>query len=600
MLSAVDALPIADASEDAMAVAALLAIDGAALGGVVLRGAPGPARDAWLQWLRTVLPAAVPMRRIPLGIHDTALLGGLDLAATLHHGRPVAQPGVLPQADRGFVLLAMAERVAPELAARIAAVLDRGEVSLARDGLQATRAARVAVIALDEGLTDDEQVSPALRDRLAFYLDLERLRELPRWLEDAPPQAMDLARVRADLSRVRVDDASVQALCTIAEALGVASLRGPLLALRVARVLAALDAREAIDETDLHLAARLVLAPRATRLPQPVPPEDPPQEPADPPAEATQDPPRDEAPQPPTPQQVQEMAEQVLAAVQAALPRGLLLAQASAQAQRGRGGAGRAGAQRKTLNRGRPIGARRGEPRAGARLHVLDTLRAAAPWQALRKRQALAQDVRRIHVRREDFHITRYKQRSSTTAIFVVDASGSSALHRLAEAKGAVELMLAECYVRRDRVAVLAFRGAGVELLLPPTRSLARAKRSLAGLPGGGGTPLAGALDAAAHLVLQVRRAGDTPLLVVLTDGRANIARDGSPGRTRATEDAIAAARQLRDLGTRTLWIDTSAQPQAAALSLAVQAGARYLPLPHADAQALWTAVRGVAAQAGA
>ena len=100
-------------------------------------------------------------------------------------------------------------------------------------------------------------------------------------------------------------------------------------------------------------------------------------------------------------------------------------------------------------------------------------------------------------MRRDDFRMTRFQQRTRTTTIFVVDASGSSALNRLAEAKGAVELLLADCYVRRDQVALLAFRGKEAELLLPPTRSLVRAKRSLAGLPGGGGTPLAAGIDAA-------------------------------------------------------------------------------------------------------
>jgi magnesium chelatase subunit D len=239
------------------------------------------------------------------------------------------------------------------------------------------------------------------------------------------------------------------------------------------------------------------------------------------------------------------------------------------------------------------VGARRGEPRGGARLNLLETLRAAAPWQGLRARQATgAAQARRIHVRREDFHVTRFKQNTSTTAIFVVDASGSSALHRLAEAKGAVELLLADCYVRRDRVAVIAFRGPHAELLLPPTRSLARAKRSLAGLPGGGGTPLAAALDAARNLAESVRRAGDTPVVVMLTDGRANIARDGTPGRERATQDALAAAATLRACGASSLLLDTSPQPQPGAQALAQCMGATYLPLPHADANAMSHAVR--------
>jgi magnesium chelatase subunit D len=116
-----------------------------------------------------------------------------------------------------------------------------------------------------------------------------------------------------------------------------------------------------------------------------------------------------------------------------------------------------------------------------------------------------------VEVRRDDFRVGRFEQRSQSTTIFVVDASGSSAFNRLAEAKGAVELLLADCYVRRDRVALLAFRGRGAELLLPPTRSLVRAKRSLAGLPGGGGTPLAAGIDAAAALADAVRRRGETP-----------------------------------------------------------------------------------------
>ena len=125
-----------------------------------------------------------------------------------------------------------------------------------------------------------------------------------------------------------------------------------------------------------------------------------------------------------------------------------------------------------------------------------------------------------MRLRREDFRVTRREQRSRTTTIFVVDASGSLALDRLAEAKGAVELLLADCYQRRDEVAVLAFRGRGAVLLLPPTRSLVRAKRSLATLPGGGGTPLAAGIDAGFLLAESVRRDGDMPTLGV-SDGWA-------------------------------------------------------------------------------
>jgi magnesium chelatase subunit D len=579
------------AQSDALAAATLLAIDPVGLGGAVLRAPHGADREAWLTFLRDVLPAGTPQRRLPLNVADAALLGGLDFAATLQAGRPVMQQGLLAQADGGVVTLAMAERTTPGVAARLAAVLDAGEVRLERDGLGQRLPARVGLIALDEGLDDDEQLPVALRERLAFRLEADALRGLCELA--LTPETVAAARAR--LPRVQVDAPYLEALCAAALALGVDSMRAPLLALRVARAAAALDGREAVTEEDAALAARLVLAHRATRLPQPETddaqhsaPEEPPPPPppSDRDGEAPDD--RDDA------AAAQELAERVVEATQAAIPPGLLALIAMGERTRSRTQAGgRSGALQKGLIRGRPVGARRGEPRGGARLNVLETLRAAAPWQGLRARQATGEaQARRIHVRREDFHVTRFKQNTSTTAIFVVDASGSSALHRLAEAKGAVELLLADCYVRRDRVAVIAFRGPHAELLLPPTRSLARAKRSLAGLPGGGGTPLAAALDAARSLAESVRRAGDTPVVVMLTDGRANIARDGTPGRERATQDALAAAATLRACGASALLLDTSPQPQTGAQALAQCMGATYLPLPHADARAMSQAVR--------
>ena len=170
---------------------------------------------------------------------------------------------------------------------------------------------------------------------------------------------------------------------------------------------------------------------------------------------------------------------------------------------------------------------------------------------------------------------------------------------RLGEAKGAVELLLADCYVRRDRVALIAFRGRTAELLLPPTRSLVRAKRSLAGLPGGGGTPLAAGIDAAFELADAIRRRGATPVVVVLTDGRANVGRDGIGGREHASADAMAAARRARAGRLTALVLDTSPQAQRQARELAAEMGATYLPLPHAGAAAVSQAVRIATAAAG-
>lgn len=607
-------------------VAALFAVDPCGLGGVALRASASPLRDDWLALLKKLLPPGTPLRRIPLNINDAALLGGLDLGATLSAGRPIAQQGVLAHADGGVVVLAMAERVPLGTAARLAAVLDTHEVAIERDGLALKLPARLGVVALDEGMADDEQVPSALLDRLAF---LVRLKQSELDDEGADWQPKDIAFAREILPRISVSDDVVQALCAAALALGVYSLRAPIFAMKVARCAAALDGLLEVNEAHTALAARLVLAPRATQLPpaqadaqeQPQPDEeqddqqkDQPKEQSGGQTEEQQDSKQDDSPdQPdtppdqPPPQDEQEssseaLAESVLDAAQSAIPDGLLAALQVGQAAKARAqAAGRSGAVQKSQTRGRPLGARRGEPRAGARLNVIETLRAAAPWQKLRERQNPTPGGaahKRIHVRREDFHVTRFKQVGQTTTLFVVDASGSSALNRLAEAKGAVELLLADCYVRRDRVAVLAFRGKTAELLLPPTRSLARAKRSLAGLPGGGATPLAAAIDAARELADQIIRRGETPIVVLLTDGRGNIARDGKPGRAKASEDATAAARQMRLAGVTALLLDTSPQPQAAAQALAIEMGAAYVPLPYAGAQAVSQVVQLASASA--
>lgn len=544
-----------------MSAAALLAVDPSGLGGAVLRGPPGAARDMWLDGLRSMLPSGAPFRRVPLGISEDRLLGGLDLAATLSAGRPLAMRGVLAEADGGMILLPSAERLDAGIAARIASVLDQGLVVTEREGLAFSARSRIGVVAFDERETADEAVPAALTDRLAFLLD-------PREL--ASDEMVDAAAARTLLPSVEVGEEIVEALCRAAAALGIGSLRAAMLAVRAARAAAALAGHTAVDAEDAALAARLVLAPRAT-----VRPAEEEQEEQEPP------PPEDQGE--PSPGNG-EMDDLVLAAAVAALPPGLL-AKLAAGGRRA-STAGKAGAIGKSGKRGRPGGVRAGDPRRGERLALLDTMRAAVPFQRIRG------GAGRLEVRAEDMRVVRRKPRSETTTIFLVDASGSQALGRLAEAKGAVQLLLADCYVRRDQVALIAFRGRAAELLLAPTRSLVRAKRSLAGLPGGGGTPLASGLDAGAELADQVRRRGGTPALVVLTDGAANVGRDGMGGRAAAERDAQAAAKRIRAAGHRAVLVDSSVRPVPAAQRLAAELGARYVKLPFAGAAAISEAVR--------
>jgi magnesium chelatase subunit D len=600
---------------DALLAAAIFALEPAAIGGICVRTDRGAACERWLVLLRELLEEAIPLRRLPPHIDDERLLGGTDLASTLSCGRPVYARGLLAEADGGVILMSMAERVPARMAAVVAAALDSGSVAGAGAGREAPHPARFGLVALDSGLGEDEHCPAVLAERLALHIDLHGVH--PDDLANPPVDRAALARARSHLAATRIDAAAITALCAAAAACGIDSLRAPQLALRVAQASAALDERDALDETDLQSAARLVLGPRARVLPQAPaqddppadsesprdsesPPESEPPRNADAPAQQEDGAPAEAAPPPdaaaePQPGTADELDQQLIAAARATLPAGLLAGIGLGAASLPRSGAaGRAGAVILKGRRGRPAGVRNGRPRHGSKLNVVATLRAAAPWQRLRRAQMQAA-APLVQVRAEDFCVTWFRQRSETATLFVLDASGSSAMHRLAEVKGAVELLLAECYVRRDQVAVVAFRGRGAELVLPATRSLVRAKRLLAGLPGGGATPLAAGLALAHELATQLRRRGLAPALVILTDGQANIARDGSAGRAAAQQDALLVARQLRAAAVKSLLIDTAPRPAPLARVLAEAMQARYLPLPYADARALAGAVQSVA-----
>ena len=590
---------------DAVLAAACFAQDPVGLGGICVQAHAGSVRTRLIEFIQSRLRADQPSRKLPLSIQDERLLGGLDLVATLQSGRPVLSQGLLAEVNGGVLWVAMAERMGPALAARIALAMDRGEIVLAREGLSATTPTAFGLVLLDEQVEEDESAPASLLDRLAFHVDL---RAVPLSdLEDAihlfqESQDGDMSPPNAACDRSALpefNDSLAAALCTTALALGIDSFRAVMFAHRVAAVACSWRSASQIGHEDAAFAARLVLAPRATRLPAP---EESVSAQESPPAELPQsDSETEQAQAPEDPQQLQALDEVVLQAAKAAIPAGLLAQLLLDPNRLGRGGSGKSGALKKSGLRGRPIGSQPGLPRSGARLSLIDTLRAAAPWQRLRRRgQMPARPLGRtagpsvLQIRAEDFRIKRFKERSETTTIFVVDASGSSALHRLAEAKGAVELLLADCYVRRDQVAVIAFRHQQAEIILPPTRSLVRAKRSLSGLPGGGGTPLAKALQISQLLAESVRRRGGTPVVVMLTDGKANISLDGQPGREQARQDVALAAQQFLVAGVSAMVIDTSPQPSAAAQELSEQMRAHYLPLPHAGAAALSQAVKTI------
>ena len=597
---------------DALTALQLLQIDPHGFGGVCLRAPHGPVREHWLQALAGL---GVGLIKVPGSVDSERLLGGIDLAQTLQTGQLHMQAGLLQQADQGLVCLPMAERLSPALLAPLVQALEQGQVPPTRHSAAPTPT-RFGVVALDESLTDEPGVGAALAERLGVWLDLHELspsdihaawqdhRESDKLQIRLSPAA--LARAREHLPQVQASDEQVQALCAAALGLGIGSLRVPSLALHVACGHAAMNGRSTLDADDLGFAARCVLAPRATQWPaepsapeaEPAPQEDasPPEPPEEsgeaPESEAESDHTQDPGPPPeqnaePSAEDLQEM---MVAAALASLPPHMLDALMTRQGATRQQSSGRSGQTRAGSQRGRPLPPRPGRPGGQARLHVLATLRAAAPKQRLRQTHSTG----RVAIRAEDFHTQRYQQRASSCLILALDASGSAALQRLAEAKGAVELLLQQSYARRDTVCIVAFRGAQAQLLLPATRSLVRAKRAMTGLPGGGGTPLALALKMAHEQAAQLQRQGVTPILVVLSDGRANVTLQGLGGRAQAQLDAQSWGQQWRASGHRALWIDTSMQPDAQAQQLASTMGASYLPMPQVQSQRMASAIERV------
>ncbi|MCC7055148.1 MAG: magnesium chelatase subunit D [Gemmatimonadaceae bacterium] len=586
------AVPVAGAQDGAVAAAraraaaalCVVAVAGREIGGIVLRDSSAGAQQ-WIAALRSVLPASVRVLRLPASATDDRIFGGLDLAATIATGSPVAERGVVAEAHGGVVVIPLIERMPVATQARLGAVLDTGVATVLRDGVRASFPAEFTLIAIDESEEEVWGVAAPLRDRLALVLDGD-----VRVDEAMLPPAATVAAARAMLSHVFASDDVMVGIGTMCVAFGIASDRAPRQALWTARALAALDSRRDVEEADVALAAQLVLAPRATRMPAPPPDEDEPEQ-EQPPEPSPPEPTSSDTP-PDSPDD-RPMEDRLVDAVTAAIPPELL-AELLARANRPSQELGRAGAEKESWIRGRQVAARRGKPDGVRRLHVLETLRAAAPWQRARARAAATRElpVRSLIVERDDFRIRRYVERAGTAVIFVVDASGSAAAQRLGEAKGAVEALLAESYARRDRVSLIAFRGTTAEMLLPPTRALARARKLLASLPGGGGTPLATAIDMAVTAGVAARRSGTLPVVVFLTDGRANVARDGKGGRTESMRDALDAAATFRASNLACVVIDTSPRPEPMARKVAEAMGARYVPLPVVDARAIAGAVQ--------
>ncbi len=564
------------------------------LRGIAFAGPAGSGKSALLHGLAALLPD-LPFEMLPLGSDEEALLGGLDLEATLARGARVVRHGLLARADGGLLAAEDCNLLPEGTVNLLLGALDAGEVRIEREGLSLRSPCRLRLVA-----TFDPAEGPPrahLLDRIGLIVPLPRLApagargEIVRrhlspaadlWEEDLAVLRDVVDVARASLGDIRLSEPQARELTHAAVALGVQGHRADLFAQLAARASAALALRDAVQREDLELAVRLVLVPRATQQPTAPPTEPPPA--TETPPQSSEDSPPDPPTEPPADGEV-ELTEEVLAALAMDLPD--VLATLPFRSARG----GRSGSRGSTDGtRGRHVTSVPGTPREG-RLDVIATLRAAARWQRLRP-----PGVRRVVVRGEDIRIKRFRDKAGALFVFAVDASGSMALNRMRQAKGAVHALLERAYVNRDRVALMSFRGQGAELLLPPTGSVELLRRAVDQIPTGGGTPLAATLVAALEVAQQARRRGlHNVVLVLLTDARANV---GLKADRAGVEEEL---RQLALLtaasGLKALVIDTqrSYLSQGSAQKLATWLGGQYLYLPGASGATIAAAAQSAA-----
>ncbi len=588
----------------------LLAVD-PLLGGVVLGAGAGTGKSSLMRGFAVLvagLPHCAHLVEVPLGVTEDRLLGGLDLEATLATGIRHYRAGLLARADGGLLYVDNINLLDDSSLNHLLATLDTGIVRVEREGLSQRSPARLVLLATYDPAEGTPRrhlldrvgiiVAPLTRTPARTRAETVRRNQQPdyaAWHEESIALRMLIEQARTLLPAVQISDLHLHQLAEAALAFGIEGQRADLFACRVALAAAALEGRDLVEQDDLELAVRLVLLPRATRLPlaADAEPDSPPAEPPPPPPPTEQD--HDESEsgeqQPKPDPKALTLEDLVLAAMETEITPDVLATPFSIRRT------GRSGSRGSTLGkRGRHIRSVPGQPSRG-RLDVIATLRAAAPWQSARQAEHAPPNGalgRRVQLRRDDLHIKQFRSKAGTLFCFIVDASGSMALHRMRQAKGAVNALLQQAYVHRDQVALIAFRGEQAEVLLPPSQSVELAKRALDVLPTGGGTPLASALLAAWQIAQQARSRGiQQTSLVLITDGRPNMPLQPQPDQSRderlahAREEVQRLAGRLRNEGLTAVVIDTQRNflSRGEARQLAEWLGGRYVYLPQGNSR---------------
>ena len=538
----------------------------------------------------------VALVNLPVGATDDRVVGSLNLERALSTGSRAYEPGLLASAHRGILYIDEVNLLGDHLVDLLLDAAAMGVNHVEREGLTFRHPARFVLVGTmnpEEGdlrpqlldrfglavevgpMTDPSARAEVVRRRLAFEADPDAF--CARWAEADRREGERIALAQRLLPSVEVPEPVLTALCTRCAREGADGLRADLTIYKAASALAAYEGRTTVTHDDVEAVAELALAHRRTSPSPPSPGPAPPAPPGEnrpttdrprtPPQHArdsggpsrggpvasrddVEDQDQKEEEAPPAPEEKDEP--NVIAAAQPRdvppwLPR-LTVRRA--------GPSGRRGKLAATDRRG--VFVRATVPTGRVRDPALAaTLNAAAPWQAARGRHESGPVILRAGDLRDKVRA----RPAQHLILFVVDASRSmGARKRMADTKAAVLSLLVDAYQKRDRVGLITFGGSDARLVLPPTRSVGVAARQLAELPVGGTTPLAHGLALALVVVASARRRepGVAPLIILLTDGRANVALHAGAN---PEADALALARRLAGAGVAGLVIDTETGP---------------------------------------
>jgi magnesium chelatase subunit D len=586
----------------------LLAVD-PSLGGVVIPASVGSGKSTLARAFARLLPEDTPFVELPINATEDRLLGGLDLEMVLATGKRVIEKGLLAKAHGGVLYVDSLNLLDSMISAQLIDTISRGAVIIEREGLSAVHEAKFMLVATFD--PSDGEVRMGLLDRIGIIVPFSaqstaevraevvrcvRAKELEHATDHAEAEQEETAlralilAARADLKKVVLYDEQLEALVQTALELGVEGNRADVFAAKVAVANAALNGETEVGDDDLKLAAKLVLLPRATRIPEkeeePIESIAPPQTP--PPENGNNEESQTNEPQLPSPEDLSNM---LLETIETVLPESMLNLNF---AQQRKGKSGKRGVA-ENKRRGKYIRAVSGSLQEG-KLALIPTLMAAAPWQRTRRTEPQGRVKNRLIIKKEDIRIKRFRDKAGTLFVFVVDSSGSMALNRMRQAKGAVSHLLQSAYIHRDQVALVAFRGKKAEVLLPPSQSVERAKRELDVLLTGGGTPLASALLTAWKTIVQMRdKSNLQATLVLITDGRANVALDQSQGdREKIQKELDELSALIRSDNIHSIVIDTQMNflTKGEAQQLAQKLGGKYVYLPNARAEQIAQAIQ--------